>query len=148
MKTIFILLDHGLAHAYFFETDLAQKLSAAGLRLVFLVPGNMQDILREKYSGENYFFESMREQEITEYRKTHSEGLQELYEYVRRVGMSSRGPLSYVETARRRKEWEAQGRRKVVLTLLRPVIWLMRHSHPNAPTGIKDNSKLLCGLIL
>ena len=128
MKTIFILLDHGLAHAYFFETDLAQKLSAAGLRLVFLVPGNMQDILRDKYPGENYFFESMREQEIAEYRKTHSEGLQELYEYIRRVGMSSRGPLSYVETARRRKEWEAQGRRKVVLTLLRPVIWLMRHS--------------------
>ena len=128
MKTIFILLDHGLAHAYFFETILAQKLADAGLRLVFLVPGNMQDILRDKYPGENFIFESMREQEIAEYRKTHWEGLQELYEYVRRVGMSSRGPLSYVETARRRKEWEAQGRRKFILILLRPIIQLMRHS--------------------
>ncbi|HKZ44016.1 MAG TPA: CDP-glycerol glycerophosphotransferase family protein [Anaerolineales bacterium] len=128
MKTIFILLDHGLAHAYFFETELAKKLADSGLRLVFLVPGGMQDLLRNKYPGVNIFFESMRDAEIAEYRQAHWEGLQELYEYVRRVGMSSRGPLSYVETARRRKEWEARGRRKFVLVLLRPFIQLMRHS--------------------
>ncbi|MFC2028980.1 CDP-glycerol glycerophosphotransferase family protein [Chloroflexota bacterium] len=128
MKTIFILLDHGLAHAYFFETALAQMLADAGLRLVFLVPGSMLELLRDKYPGQNIIFESMRESEIAAYRHSHWEGLQELYEYVRRVGMSSRGPLSYVETARRRKEWEARGRRRFVLKLLRPVIELMRRT--------------------
>jgi hypothetical protein len=130
MKTILILLDHGLAHAYFFETDLAQQLTRSGLRLVFLVPENMQVLLQQKYPGENFIFESMREKEIAAYRKTHQEGLQELYEYVRRVGMSGRGPLSYVETAKRRKEFEARGRRKWLLILLRPFIQLMRLSKP------------------
>jgi hypothetical protein len=128
MKTIFILLDHGLAHAYFFETDLAQQLTRSGLRLVFLVPENMQALLQQKYPGENLIFESMREKEIFAYRKAHQEGIQELYEYVRRVGMSGRGPLSYVDTAKRRKEFEARGRRKWQLILLRPFIQLMRRS--------------------
>lgn len=127
-QTIFILLDHGLAHAYFFETDLALKLSQAGLRQVFLVPGNMVDLLREKYPGRDYVFESMRENEITAYRASHQEGLQEIYEYMRRVGMSGKGPLSYVETAKRRKEFEARGRRLVQLIALRPIIALMRQS--------------------
>jgi len=128
MKTVFILLDHGLAHAYFFETNLAYQLSQHGLRLVFLVPENMQNLLREKYPGKNFVFESMRDREIAAYRQSHQEGLQELYEYVRRVGMSEKGPLSYVETAKRRKEFEARGRRKFQLQLLQPVICLMRRS--------------------
>lgn len=128
MKTIFILLDHGLAHAYFFETDLARQLSGRGMRLVFLVPENMQTLLQQKYPGQNLVFESMREKEIASYRRAHREGLQELYEYVRRVGMSGKGPLSYVETAKRRKEFEARGRRKWLLTILRPFIQLMRMS--------------------
>ena len=128
MKTILILLDHGLAHAYFFETDLAQQLTRNRLRLVFLVPENMQGLLQQKYPGENLIFESMREKEISAYRKAHQEGIQELYEYVRRVGMSGKGPLSYVDTAKHRKEFEARGRRKWQLILLRPFIQLMRRS--------------------
>ncbi len=128
MKTIFILLDHGLAHAYFFETDLAQQLTRSGLQLVFLVPEKMQALLQQKYPGKNFIFESMREKEISTYRRTHQEGIQELYEYVRRVGMSDRGPLSYVDTAKRRKEYEARGRRKWLLILLSPFIKLMRRS--------------------
>jgi len=127
-QTIFILLDHGLAHAYFFETDLALKLSRAGLRQVFLVPGNMVDLLQEKYPGQDYIFESMREAEIAAYRASHQEGFQEIYEYMRRVGMSGKGPLSYVETAKRRKEFEARGRRWIQLMALRPIITLMRRS--------------------
>ena len=130
MKTIFIILDHGLAHAYFFETDLAHQLTQSGLRLVFLVPENMQALLQQKYPGQDLIFESMCEKEIAAYRRTHHEGLQELYEYVRRVGMSGKGPLSYVETAKRRKEFEARGRRKFLLLLLRPFIQLMRLSKP------------------
>jgi len=128
MKTIFILLDHGLAHAYFFETELAHLLARVGLRLVFLVPENMQALLQQKYPARNYIFESMREKDIAAYRKTHNEGMQELYEYVRRVGMSGKGPLSYVDTAKRRKEFEARGRRRWTLLLLRPFIGLMRLS--------------------
>lgn len=128
VKTLFILLDHGLAHAYFFETELAQQLCQRGLRLVFLVPENMLQLLREKYNRENVIFESMRDRQIAIYRRSHQEGLQELYEYMRRVGMSARGPLSYVETAKRRKEFEARGRRKLQLQLLQPVIFLMRRS--------------------
>jgi len=128
VKTTFILLDHGLAHAYFFETDLAHTLSASGLRQVFLVPESMVALLQEKYPGENIIFESMREDAVKEYRRTHLEGLQELYEYVRRVGMSGNGPLSYVETVKRRKEFEARGRRKVQLLLLQPLIGWMRRS--------------------
>jgi len=128
LKTAFILLDHGLAHAYFFETELARTLAARDLRMVFLVPENMQALLQDKYPGENIIFEPMREQEIIHYRRTHVEGLQELYEYIRRVGMSGKGPLSYVETVKRRKEFEARGRRKVQLLLLRPLIALMRRA--------------------
>ena len=128
MKTAFALLDHGLAHAYFFETELARTLAVRGLRMVFLVPENMQGLLQEKYPGENIIFESMREKEIAHYRRTHVEGLQELYEYVRRVGMSGKGPLSYVETVKRRKEFEARGRRKLQLVLLQPLIGLMRRT--------------------
>jgi len=51
-----------------------------------------------------------------------------LIERVRRASASPRIPLTYVDTHRQRREYEAQGRRKQVLRVLRPLIKVLRAS--------------------
>ena len=128
MKTIFIAFDHGLAVAYFFETALLGYLLEKEARIVVLVPEAMLSLLRERYSHLNIIIESVRDVQATQYRKEYHASLQEYFEHVRRAGASLRIPLNYVERNRLWKEIDARGRHKIALLLLRPAIWLLRHS--------------------
>jgi len=127
-KTILLVLDHGLALAYFLETDLVNLLAEKDARLVLLVAEAMLPLLREKYSNPRIIFESVRDKQALRYQKSHYAGLQELFDHVRRASASRRVPLTYVDTHRRRREMEARGRRKIVLPFLRPLIGLLRRS--------------------
>ncbi|MAT45576.1 MAG: hypothetical protein CL609_24870 [Anaerolineaceae bacterium] len=128
MKTIFIYLDHGLGVSYFFETGLLEKLLNQDLRLVFLLQKAELERKKSEISHPNVVFESMREDETLKYQKSYYAGIQELFEYVRRTVASPKIPLTYVNTRQRNKEFEAKGRRKLVLKLLRPLISTLRHT--------------------
>ena len=129
MKTVLLVIDHGLALAYFLYTDLAKKLLDKDLRLVFLVQDDLLPRLRQEYANTpNIVFESLREDQLVRYQKTYRPRLQEMLEYIRGAVASPRIPLTYVDTHRQRKIYEARGRWKLALQLAQPLIYIMRHS--------------------
>ncbi len=142
LKTIFIFLDHGLGVSYFFETGLMEKLLEEDVRLVFLLQKAELERKQAQISHPNIVFESMREEEALRYQKTHYAGLQELFDYVRRTVASPKIPLTYVNTRQKNKEFEAKGRRKMVLKALRPIISILRHSKKSRRLFQKLQAKL------
>ena len=97
MKTILLVIDHGLSLAYFLYTDLVKKLLERDLRLVFLVEDDLLSKLRVDYSGNpNLIFESLREDQLVRYQKTYRPRVQEIVEYIRGASASPRmsGPGS------------------------------------------------------
>ncbi len=127
-RTIFFVLDTGLAQAYLFETDLLDRLLGHGLRVVALVQEALIPAFEEKYGRPGLVLESLRYEQARAWQRTHHAGLQELFEHVRRAVAAPRIPLTYVDTHRRRKEAEATGRRWWVLRALRPLIFALRRS--------------------
>ncbi len=129
MKTVLIYVDHGLTIGYYLYTGLAERLTSNGLRLVFLVQDELLERLRDEFkANERIVFESSREDQTLRYQNTHLPGLQEIIEYVRGASMSPRILLTYVDTHRQRKEYEAKGRWKTALIAMRPLIYLLRYS--------------------
>lgn len=130
MRTILVALDQGLAHAYFLETDLTRILVEKGARLVYLVPKAYIPVLAKQYSRPQVTFDCIRDTELACYWQNYHPGMQQFFEHVRRASASTRIPLTYVDTHRRRNEFEASGRYRAVLIALRPLISLLRHSRP------------------
>ena len=129
MKTILLTIDHGLTLAYFLYTDVARLWLEKGVRLVFLVEDELIPWLRQEFgSVDHLVFDSAREVEASQYKNTYRPALQELMEYMRKSTASPRIPLTYVDTHRQRKEFEAEGRWKFYLRAARPAISLLRHS--------------------
>jgi len=128
LKTIFIVVDHGLALGYFFQTAITQKLVDAGLRVVFVVQDSMLALAKQQFDHPNVIFEAMRDTEVKAYQNANQPGMQELFDYVRKATATPEIPLTYVDTHRQRKEYEAQGRRKTVLRILRPFVFFLRRS--------------------
>ncbi|NSW51314.1 MAG: hypothetical protein HPY85_02270 [Anaerolineae bacterium] len=127
-KTIFLILDHGLGLGCFFETELAQYLLECDLQVVVFVQESMLDYVRTAYQKPNLIFESMRDGEIQRYRNSRHAGMYELVEHVRRASANHVIPLTYVDTHRKRKEFESTGRRRWTIKLMRPFIYLNRYS--------------------
>lgn len=129
MKTILVYSDHGLMLGYYLHTDLARILTKNDIQIVFLVQPELVELLGNEYSQfNNVSFISSREDLTNQYRLSHRARTQEIFEYVRGSSMSSAIPLSYVDIHRKRKEFEAKGRWKVLLLSMRPFIWVLRHS--------------------
>lgn len=129
MKTVLVLIDHGLALAYFLYTDLAKSLCERNVRLVFLVQDDLLSKLRTDFASlPHAVFESLREDRLIQYQRTVRPRLQELFEYIRGASASPRIPLTYVDTHRRRKLSEARGRWKLALQLAQPIIFVLRSS--------------------
>lgn len=129
MKTMMISVDHGLALAYFLQTELSEVLLDKGARLVFLVQDELLPLLRERYrETQRVVFESLREREAARYQNTHHSRWQSVIEYLRTTSADPRVPITYVDTHRQRSEYEARGKRRYLLMALRPVIGLLRHS--------------------
>ncbi len=129
MKTILIYVDHGLMLGYYLYTGLADLLTARGIRLVFLVEDELIGQMRSQYAGNDLLiFESSREKQTKDYQKNYRGTLQDMMEYVRGASMSPRIPLTYVDTHRQRKEYEAKGKRKLALKMMRPAIYALRYS--------------------
>jgi hypothetical protein len=129
LKTVLIFVDHGLTLGYYLFTGLAEQLTTQGVRLVFLVENELIERLRKDYAENKLLvFESARETECLKYQNSHQRALQEMIEYVRGASMSPRIPMTYVDTHRRRKEYEAKSLHQIALKAVRPLIFLLRTS--------------------
>jgi hypothetical protein len=129
VKTVFIVIEHGLSLAYFLYTDLYRQLLAGNLRLVMLVQDELLPKLRADYARvENLVFESLREAQATRYHRGYHFRLQEILEYIRGSSTDRRIPLTYVDTNRKRKIYEARSRWRYALIAAQPAIYILRYS--------------------
>ncbi len=129
MKTILIVIEHGLSLAYFLYTDLYRQMLNGKVRLVLLVQDELLSKLRQDYGAvPNLVFESLREAEAARYHHGYHFRIQEILEYIRGSSTDRRIPLTYVDTNRRRKIHEARGRWRYALYGAQPAILLLRYS--------------------
>ncbi len=129
MKTVFVIIEHGLSLAYFLYTDLYKQMLNGNVRLVVLVQDELLSKLRQDYAGvPNLVFESLREAQATRYHRNCHFRMQEILEYIRGSSTDYRIPLTYVDTNRRRKIHEARGRWKYALYAAQPAIYILRYS--------------------
>jgi hypothetical protein len=130
LKTVFIAIDHGIGLAYFLNTDLINLLLEADVRVVLLVQDEMIQPLRKQFANRpNLVVESLRLKAAAHYQESYHGGLQTMMDYIRRATANHTIPLTYVDTHRQRREYEAETFRwKVSLISMRPLIWLLRHS--------------------
>ena len=128
MKTLLACLDTGLAQAYFFETDLVRRLVSDQVRLVVVVRESQLASMRAKYAQPNVIFESLRDAQLEDYRSKVHPRLQFWTEHMRRASASTKIPLTYVDTHRRRAERHAIGNSRYSYRALRPFIYILRRS--------------------
>jgi hypothetical protein len=129
VKTIIIVIEHGLSLAYFLYTDLYKQMLNGNVRLVMLVQDELLEKLRHDYAGvPNLIFESLLETEAIRYHRNYHNRLQEILEYIRGSSMDHRIPLTYVDTNRKRKIHESSGRWRYALYASQPVIYILRYS--------------------
>ena len=127
-----LFVDHGLTLANFLLTDLARFITDHDVRMVFLVQDDLIPRLREDFGANpRLIFESSREPQTLEYQNGYRAGMQELMEFVRKSSMDPKVPLTYVDTHRQRKEYEAKGRWRIFLRAARPAINALR-KYPRA----------------
>jgi hypothetical protein len=132
LKTIMLIVDHGLTLANFLLTDLAGFITEKDVRLVLLVQDELIPRLREDFcANPRLVFESSREPQTLEYQNSYRPGVQEMMEYLRKSSMDPKVPLTYVDTHRQRKEYEAKGRWRYMLKAAHPAINVLR-KYPRA----------------
>jgi hypothetical protein len=129
MKTVFVIIEHGLSLAYFLYTDLYKQMLAGDVRLVMLVQDELLPKLQQDYTGvPNLIFESLHEPQATRYHHNTHFRVQEILEYIRGSSTDYRIPLTYVDTNRKRKIYEARGRWRYALYAAQPAIYILRYS--------------------
>ncbi len=128
--TVFIAIDHGIGMAYFLNTDLLRILLDHSVRIVLLVQDEMIETLKNQFSNErNIIVESLRLKDAIQYFTRYHGSLQANLDYIRRTSLGHKVLLTYVDTHRQRKEYEAESyRRKLALILMRPLIYILRYS--------------------
>lgn len=116
--------------AYFLNTDLLRILLEHSVRIVLLVQDEMIEILKKQFNNErNIVVESLRLKDANQYFTRYHGSLQANLDYIRRTSLGHKVLLTYVDTHRQRKEYEAESfRRKFGLILMRPLIWILRYS--------------------
>ena len=84
MKTIFVVLDHGLGLAYFLDTDLTRFLVDAGVRVVFLVQDAVLPRVKDSFQHPLVTLNPCGTGRCW-VAKANRPGLQELVDYVRKA---------------------------------------------------------------
>mgnify|MGYP000962552790 FL=1 len=130
-KTIFISADHGLAIIYFLQSDVVKTLVEKGARVVVLTDDGLVEQIKQRFGMPGMIVEGLRYKTCQQYANAVQPSLQYWSNYVRRVGTSARINTEAMDSHMRQVEAEAQGTQRVIATLARGVITLMRHSRPS-----------------
>ncbi len=100
------------------------------VRIVLLVQDEMVDTLRHQFSDEpNIIVAFLRLRDAYHYFTNFRGSLQANLDYIRRTSLGHKVLLTYVDTDRQRKEYEAESdRRRLALMLMRPLIGILWYS--------------------
>lgn len=127
-NTIFIVADHGLAIVYFLQSDLVNTLLDEGVNIVFLTDDGLLNQIEKKFGKPGITFEGLRFNLAKKYNEEKDPTLQYWLHHLRRFGASKKINTAALDSQIPQVEFEAKGKRKLVLPLIRFVIFLMRNS--------------------
>lgn len=127
-KTVFISADHGLALVYFLQSDVVPTLLQAGVEVVLLTDDGLKEQIDRRFGQPGLVVEGLRLQEARRYAKRVSPSTQWWLNFLRRVGASNRINVEAMVSHVRQVEFEAAGRRRLLMPAMKAFIGVLRHS--------------------
>ncbi len=128
MKRVIISADHGLAIVYFLQSDVIATLLGNGVEVVVLTDDGIKDQIAKRFKMDGLVVEGLRFKRIHEYNDTVSPSMQFWLAFLRRAGGSRRINTEAQDSYIKQVDFEAQGRRKLILPVMKAVVWAMRRS--------------------
>ncbi len=125
---ILISADHGLAIAYFLQSDLVPTLLGSDAEVILLTDDGMVDRIQGKFGRPGLSVEGLRLEKAKEYFKTVSPARQWWLDFLRRAGASNRINLEAVESYVSQVKAEANPRRKVLFPIVQLIVTILRRS--------------------
>lgn len=126
-QTVFISADHGLAIVYFLQSDVVKTLLSKGVRIVFLTDDALLKQIVEKFGQPGIVFEGLRLNQAKKYSEQKDPLIQYWLHHLRRFGASKKINTAALDSQIPQVEFEAKGKRKLILPFIRFTLFLMRH---------------------
>lgn len=125
-KTIFISADHGLAIVYFLQSDVVKTLLENEVKIVFLTDDALLDQITKKFGQPGIHFEGLRLDQARKYSEEKEPSFQYWLHHLRRFGASKKINTAALDSQIPQVEFEAKGKRRAILPLIRFILFLMR----------------------
>ncbi len=126
-NTIFISADHGLAIVYFLQTDVVKTLLEKGVEIIFLTDDALLDQIEKRFGQPGIKFEGLRTNKARKYSESEKPTIQYWLHHLRRFGSSNSINTAALDSQIPQVEFEAKGKRRLILPFIRMMIFLMRH---------------------
>jgi len=140
-KTVFISADHGLAIVYFLQSDIISTLIDAGVEVVLLTDDTLVEKITEKFGCEGLHIEGLRLKQANEYFTSVAATEQWWLNFLRRVGGSSRINAEAMDSHVQQVDYEAEGKRRLMMPLMKAAVSLLRSSRSARKLLIKRQMK-------
>jgi hypothetical protein len=127
-RRVFISADHGLAIVYFLQSDVVPTLLKSGLEVVVLTDDGLKEQITRRFGQPGLVVEGLRLKQAHQYADQVSPSTQFWLSFLRRVGASRRINTEAMDSNIRQVEFEAAGRRRVVMPLMKVLIQVLRSS--------------------
>ena len=127
-KRVFISADHGLAIVYFLQSDVLTTLLNSGIEVVILTDDGLIEQINRRFGQPGLVVEGLRFNQAHQYAETVSPSAQYWQTFLRRVGASKRINTEAMDSNIRQVAFEAEGRRRQIMPLMKIFIQLMRRS--------------------
>ncbi len=127
-KRIFISADHGLAIIYFLQSQVVSSLLQAGAEVVILSDDDLVEQIQTRFGRPGLAVAGLRLQQARRYFTSQSSSAQYWIDFLRRAGASSKINLQAVESYIGQVRGEAEGRRRKLFSVVRPLVMLLRIS--------------------
>lgn len=128
VETVFISADHGLAIVYFLQSDVVPTLLEKGARVVVLTDDGLKEQIQKRFDMPGLVIEGLRLKAARQYSEQVSPTEQWWLNYLRRVGGSRRINTEAMDSHVEQVAFEATGRRRKVLPVMRLLVNLLRSS--------------------
>lgn len=136
-KRIFISADHGLAIVYFLQSEVLPTILKAGFEVVLLTDDGLKDQIEKRFGQPGLIVEGLRLKEARRYTQTTAPTTQWWLHFLRRVGGSKRINTEAMDSHIWQVDYEATGRRKTVMPLMKLVVGLLRNSRTARQTLVR-----------
>ena len=127
-KCVFISADHGLAVVYFLQSDIVSRLIQSGVKVVLLTDDGLREQIQKRFGQPGLIVEGLRFDKVRKYYHEDSPSLQWWLHFLRRVGSSKRINLEAMVSHIRQVDFEAKGKRRLLMPFMKAMIWVLRRS--------------------